>query len=100
MSHHIPHKAVGKLIVATDDSQLPALETLKNKGTTNGIKDLKHLSQKELSTLEPHIQGVGALYSPSTGIVDSHGFMLSLQGEIEKKGALLQKNIEAILDTA
>jgi L-2-hydroxyglutarate oxidase LhgO len=85
--HGVPAKRLGKLIVATDERQVAALEALHRRGRANGVDDLVPLSRDEARRLEPEVECVAALLSPSTGIVDSHALMLSLQGEAEANGA-------------
>ncbi len=79
----------GKLIVATSDAQLPTLKGIVEKARANGVDDLVFLSQAEAVAREPKLHCVGALNSPSTGIVDSHGFMLGLEGDFEQAGGML-----------
>ncbi|MGO8740688.1 NAD(P)/FAD-dependent oxidoreductase [Rhodoblastus sp.] len=83
----VPAQRLGKLIVATDANQIPKLEALRRRGIANGVDDLVPLSRDEARRLEPEVECVAALLSPSTGIVDSHALMLSLQGDAEAKGA-------------
>ena len=85
-SHNVPHQRCGKLVVATDDNQLPGLEVLMGKAATNGVHDLRRLSQAEALAMEPALACVGAILSPSTGIIDSHGLMLALQGDLQRAG--------------
>ena len=82
----------GKLIVATDESQIAELQALKAKAEANGVLDLRWLSGAEAMALEPHLHCTGALLSPSTGIIDSHGLMLAYLGEAEAHGAMLALN--------
>jgi L-2-hydroxyglutarate oxidase LhgO len=84
----VPHRRCGKLIVATEAAQLATLADIRAKAAANGVGDLKHLSRQEAQALEPEIECVGALLSPSTGIIDSHAFMLALQGDAEHAGAV------------
>jgi L-2-hydroxyglutarate oxidase LhgO len=84
----IPHQACGKLIVATEDRQIPVLRELARKAERNGVMDLQWLEPSEVAHLEPAVRCVGALRSPSSGILDSHSFMLSIQGDAENAGAL------------
>ncbi|MEM6641092.1 MAG: NAD(P)/FAD-dependent oxidoreductase, partial [Pseudomonadota bacterium] len=79
-------KRVGKLVVA-DDDQIPALRALHNRARGNGVDDVRWLDALQVKTMEPALRCAAALYSPSTGIVDSHAFMLSLHGELERHGA-------------
>ena len=86
--HGVPHRRCGKLIVATEAAQLATLADIRAKAAANGVGDLTHLSRQEAQALEPEIECVGALLSPSTGIIDSHAFMLALQGNAERAGAV------------
>ncbi|MGB7182137.1 MAG: NAD(P)/FAD-dependent oxidoreductase [Burkholderiaceae bacterium] len=79
----------GKLIVATNDAQAQALRSIEAHARGNGVSDIRWLNQAECRELEPDLFCVSALHSPSTGIVDSHGFMLALQGQAEHHGAML-----------
>jgi len=90
--HGVPHKRIGKLIVATNDSQTQALTALKSKAIANGVNDLEWKNQAEIKLLEPSIRSVGALLSPSTGIIDSHSLMLAYQGDAEDRGAVIAFN--------
>ena len=79
----------GKLIVATNNGQLGLLNNYLAQGRANGVADLELISRDRLFDLEPNVQGVAALRSPSTGIVDSHGLMLALLGVFESAGGTL-----------
>lgn len=87
--HGVPHERIGKLIVATDAAQLPALERLRERARVNGVDDLEYLSADEARTVEPAVRCAAALLSPSTGIVDAHEYMLALQGDAEKYGVVV-----------
>lgn len=78
--HGIPHKQVGKLIVATRSSGVPKLNNIMNLGIENGVEGLKMIEGYEAMRLEPELQCVKALLSPVSGIVDSHSLMLSMVG--------------------
>jgi L-2-hydroxyglutarate oxidase len=69
-AHDIPHEICGKLIVATDDSELPRLEELHRRGLANGISGLTLLSREQLLEIEPNCSGIRALHAPGTGITD------------------------------
>lgn len=84
---HVPARRIGKLIVATSQAQLPALEKIRMHALENGVQDLIVLSGPEAQALEPELFCLGALLSPSTGILDSHAYMLSLQADAEAAGA-------------
>jgi L-2-hydroxyglutarate oxidase LhgO len=85
----IAHRRCGKLIVATDHGQIAGLEKLHAQASANGVADLRALEAREVRALEPELSCVAALESPSTGIIDSHGFMLALRGEAEDHGAAI-----------
>ena len=84
----VDHLRCGKLIVATTQEQLPKLAVLKDTAARNGVADLEFLSQERASALEPQLRCVGALCSPSSGIVDSHALMLSYQADLEAAGGV------------
>ena len=81
----IPHRKVGKLIVAKN-SEIAALQQLKQKAIANGVLDLQLLNREQLQKLEPQIEADVALHSPSTGIIDSHSYMQSLLHLAENLG--------------
>ncbi len=83
---------LGKLIVATSDNQLAALSDLAARAAKNGVDDLIRLDGAQANEMEPALHCRGALLSPSTGIVDSHGYMLAMLGEIEAAGGVLALN--------
>lgn len=85
----VPHKRIGKLIVASAESELPRLDALKAQADANGVGDLEFLSPQSAQQLEPEVYCVGALLSPSTGIIDSHSLMLAYQGDAEDAGAMI-----------
>jgi L-2-hydroxyglutarate oxidase LhgO len=84
--HGVAHRRCGKLLVATDDGQLAQLAAIGKTAARNGVGDLELLSSAAARALEPELACVAALLSPSTGIIDSHAFMLALQGQIEACG--------------
>jgi D-amino-acid oxidase len=87
--HAVAHQRCGKLVVATRPEQVDALAALQRKAGANRVNDLEWVEQDRLAALEPALAAHAALYSPSTGIVDSHGLMLSLLGAAEADGAML-----------
>ena len=87
--HGIPHRRCGKLVVATSDSQVPALQRIEAQARANGVNTLRWLTAQEATVLEPALRCVAALHSPSTGIIDSHALMLALQGDLEAAGGWL-----------
>lgn len=94
--NNLPHKRVGKLIVAIDDNEVKDLEELFKNGSRNGVNDLRLLSKREVSQFEPHINAAAAIYSPSTGILDTHGFMKTLAGEFKANGGEIVYNTELV----
>jgi L-2-hydroxyglutarate oxidase LhgO len=85
----IPHRRLGKLVIATQESEAAVLARLTVLAERNGVNDLESLDGDAIRRLEPAIKCSAALYSPSTGIVDAHALMLSLLGEAEADGAVL-----------
>lgn len=85
-AHGVPFRRCGKLIVAVDDAQLRKLNSIQRTAQRNGVDDLRCLSAEEAKGLEPALSCTAALLSPSTGILDTRTFMLSLLAEIEAAG--------------
>ena len=88
-THGVEYRNCGKFIVATNKEQISELERLKRAATENGVPDLEWRTPAEVSVEEPAVFCVKALWSPSTGIIDSHGLMLSYQGDAEAAGAMI-----------
>ena len=86
--HGIPHRNCGKLIVATTPAETEKLQSIRAHAEANGVRDLQTLSGPEARALEPALNCDAALLSPSTGIVDSHAYMLALLGDAEAAGAV------------
>ena len=91
-SHHVSFDNCQKLIVAFGDEEIARLRGLQTLAKENGVTDLQHLSRAKARALEPALECDAALLSPSTGIVDSHGLMLALLGEMEDAGGMLALN--------
>ena len=87
-------KRVGKLVVATDDAEAPLLAKVMARARANGVDDLELLDGGAARAMEPELSCIAAFHSPSTGLVDSHAFMLSLQGEAEAHGATVALRAE------
>lgn len=85
----VPHRRCGKLIVAADASQEDELEGIRRKAHANGVTDVARVSPAEVRAMEPELSCVAALFSPSTGIIDSHALMLAYLGDAENAGAML-----------
>ncbi|MGH7185219.1 MAG: NAD(P)/FAD-dependent oxidoreductase, partial [Pseudomonadota bacterium] len=95
-SHGVDHRRLGKLIVATTDQQITELAALRAKAEANGVTDLAWLDAAAARRLEPAVRCVAALLSPSTGIIDANGLMLSLRGDAESHGAAVALNSPVI----
>jgi len=87
--HHVAYDRCGKLVVATDDSEIAALERIAHQGEINGVEGLHWLTGAEARTLEPALRATAALSSPESGVFDSHAYMFALQGEIEAHGGVV-----------
>jgi L-2-hydroxyglutarate oxidase LhgO len=84
----IAHRPIGKLLIACDESELPALAYYAERAAANGVP-LQSLTAADIRQLEPAVHALAGLYSPKTGIFDSHGFMMALLGDAEQAGATL-----------
>ncbi|MBI1251479.1 MAG: FAD-dependent oxidoreductase [Alphaproteobacteria bacterium] len=91
----VAHAKVGKLIVARDAAEAKALEPLYLRALRNGVEHLQFLTGAQARRLEPNLSAHAAIFSPETGIVDSHGLMLALQGELEAAGGAVALNAAA-----
>jgi L-2-hydroxyglutarate oxidase LhgO len=85
----VAHAQLGKIIVASDEAELPALDRIAAAARANGVDDLERLDAAQAQRLEPELHCVAALLSPSTGIIDSHALMLAYEGEAEAAGAAI-----------
>ncbi|MFN3856568.1 MAG: NAD(P)/FAD-dependent oxidoreductase [Caulobacter sp.] len=88
-SHHVDYRRCGKLVVATEPEDVPRLDAILDQARTNGVEDMARLSGEEARALEPGLRCEAALLSPHSGVFDSHGYMLALQGEIEAAGGVV-----------
>ena len=85
----VNHRRCGKLVVAANAAQEDELRTIQARATANGVQDLQWLTRAQALALEPQLDCQAALLSPSTGIIDSHGLMLALLGDVENAGGVL-----------
>ena len=92
----IPHRKLGKLIVATTDDEVEALERLQRRGTANGVPGLALIDGREVARREPCVHARAALVSPETGIVDAAALSLSYAAEAEAHGAVIVRHTEAV----
>lgn len=88
----VAHRQLGKIIVAVEGKELATLERYCEQAKANGVADLQWLSADEVAALEPVVRGVGGLLSPSTGILDTHEYMLALLGDLEAAGGEVALN--------
>ena len=88
-SHGVPHRLCGKLVVATEDAEVSKMEAILKQGQANGVEDFALIEGGRARAMEPALHCVAALYSPHTGIVDSHAFMRALQGDLEDRGGAI-----------
>jgi L-2-hydroxyglutarate oxidase LhgO len=101
-SHGVPHRKVGKLIVAVDEKQTAKIEAIARQGEINGVEGLEFLGGNAARAMEPALHCVAALLSSETGIIDSHAFMLALEGDLEDCGGMIAFNtpVESLAHTA
>lgn len=88
----VPYQKRGKLIVATSDSETRKIEAVHATGLKNDVEHLDLVTGRQAMDWEPALRCKAALWSPETGIVDSHGYMLALRGEIEDHGGVIAFN--------
>ena len=91
---NVPHRRIGKLIVATAESQADTLRDYQRQAHINGVGELPWVTRQQIETLEPEVDALFGVYSESTGIIDSHAFMLSLEGDLEAAGGLVALHTE------
>jgi L-2-hydroxyglutarate oxidase LhgO len=91
----IPHQRMGKLIVAANEQEETTLAALKNRADENGVEGLTLLGERQVHALEPDISAKSALYSPTTGIIDTHRLMRSFLVRTEENGAIVAFRSEA-----
>lgn len=87
--HHVPHRRIGKLIVATNEAECADLERIKITAHDNGVEKLELLGRVQLKSKEPEVNAVAALFSPDTGIIDTHRLMQTLLASAGKKEAII-----------
>jgi len=88
--NEIDYELCGKVIVATNEDQLPALENLHNRGIENGLKGLKKIKSEELHDIEPYVNGISGIQVPETGIIDYTAVSLKYGEIIQKNGGLIK----------
>ena len=85
----VPHRQTGKLIVATSETEVSRLDAIQDNAARCGVDDLQRLTAEEVRAMEPLLRCVAALWSPSSGIVDSHALMRQLRADIERAGGFV-----------
>ncbi len=88
----VAHRRCGKLLVATSDAQVAHLQATMARAAANDVQDLVLLSAEQAMAMEPHLACKAAIHSPGTGIIDSHAYMLALQGDLERAGGVVVFN--------
>jgi L-2-hydroxyglutarate oxidase LhgO len=88
-SHGVAHKKCGKLVVATNEAELAKVESIEVQAQKNGVENTEMIGANAARAMEAELSCIGALWSPETGIIDSHGYMLALQGELEDCGGMI-----------
>jgi L-2-hydroxyglutarate oxidase LhgO len=101
-SHGVHHRRCGKLIVATNDAEASKIAAIQKQGEINGVEGLELIGGNAARDLEPALTCIAAVHSPETGIIDSHGFMLALQGDLEDRGGMIafETKIERLVPAA
>jgi len=93
-SFKVNHQRIGKLLIAVDQDEQGKLEQIQSQAIKNGVEDLEPLTSEQVAALEPELNAYSGALSPSTGIVDSHGLMVSLVGQLEQRGGFFVGNTE------
>lgn len=82
----IKYDLIGKVVVATDEDEIPRLQTLYERGKANGVPGLELISESQLKEIEPHARGIKALHSPNTGIIDFKQVSISYAKDVQENG--------------
>ena len=91
-THGVPHRKCGKLVVATNEAEAERLDGILKQSQINGVEGVEIIDGAAATRLEPALACVAAMYSPETGIIDSHRYMLALEGELEDHGGMIAFN--------
>jgi L-2-hydroxyglutarate oxidase LhgO len=102
VSHGVPHRKCGKLVVATNESEIKRLEGVLKQAQTNGVEGVELIEGAAAKRLEPELACLVAMVSPETGIIDSHAYMHALRGDLEDRGGVIAFNtaIERLVPVA
>jgi L-2-hydroxyglutarate oxidase LhgO len=91
-SHGVPHRKCGKLVVATSEGEIEKLEAILAQSRINGVEGCEMITAEAARRMEPELACLAAMHSPETGVVDSHRYMLALQGDLEDHGGMIAFN--------
>ncbi len=91
-SHGVPYRRCGKLVVATSEAEIGKLDAIRNQAQINGVEGVEMIDEAAARALEPELSCLVAMHSPETGVVDSHRYMLALQGDLEDHGGMIAFN--------
>jgi L-2-hydroxyglutarate oxidase LhgO len=96
--HGVGHRKCGKLIVATNEAELAKVETIRAQAEANGVENTEMIGGNAARDMEGELSCIGALWSPETGIIDSHGYMLALWGDLQDRGGMIafETNVERL----
>lgn len=90
----IPVRTDGKVVVATEEAELPGLAELHRRGIANGLQGLRELGPPELRELEPHVTGIRALHVPETAVIDFAAVTRALAGDVRERGGEVRLGVE------
>lgn len=88
----IPYRIDGKLIVASEESELPMLDEILRRGRDNGVDEVARVGEEEMRKREPHVRGLGAVWVPTAGVVDYGRVSQALAAEITRMGGAIFRN--------
>ena len=94
LDHGVPHRRCGKIIVASSEDQVPVLRQYQAHARRNDAGELRWLHAADVAAMEPAVRAVAGVLSESTGIIDSHAYMLALRGDLEAAGGMIALGTE------
>jgi L-2-hydroxyglutarate oxidase LhgO len=92
ISHGVPHRKCGKLVVATSEGEIEKLNAILKQSQINGVEGMAMIEASEARKMEPELACIAALHSPETGVVDSHAYMNAMRGDLEDRGGMIAFN--------
>jgi len=97
LQKHLPYREVGKLVVAVDESELPALAEIEKRSRANGVPDLARINDvARLHDIEPHVAGVAAVHSPHTAVVDFAAITEAMAQDVRRAGGTVLLGQEVV----